>query len=305
MEANNDTLPMTAHARLLSLGDMGLRTSLWPLLNTMALSAERYTLVSIRSSQASGVMAVFCNRYITGVALENGATGYGAMRTLLSLREGRYTLEAVTTLPPQLEQQLGLDISELRSARDEGAPPMCTPGELLRPEPVAESIIVVANDGVLPGFAPDQALSIVLEPPCHVRPKANKAAPPRLHPTLAVQHSTLRDTTQVRMQSAKYGVRLHVGNVQRFLNAAAIVMVASVAAMLILSCWQSMTRKASAASLAAALAAADNTSANERRRPAAEKHPALSVPPLLRTEAAGAPGVVFPVIHGCRQPRLY
>lgn len=72
-------------------------------------------VLRITSNHASGMVGVFCGRYLTGAVLVlSGESGYGALKTLLAAKDGTFAfMDALGEHLPDLRQSLGVDISML------------------------------------------------------------------------------------------------------------------------------------------------------------------------------------------------
>jgi hypothetical protein len=77
-------------------------------------------LLRITSNNASGLMGIFCGRFITGaVLILSGEEGYGALKQLLSAKDGTFAfMDAMGEALPDLRQSLGVDISLLLASVD-------------------------------------------------------------------------------------------------------------------------------------------------------------------------------------------
>jgi hypothetical protein len=94
-----------------------------------AISLLKYVrngVMRITSHEASGLIGVFCGRYITGAVVTlSGETGYAALRRLLSANDGSFSfLDAADEILPELRQSLAIDINLLveTSEIQEGTP---------------------------------------------------------------------------------------------------------------------------------------------------------------------------------------
>jgi hypothetical protein len=80
----------------------------------------KHGIVQVTSNTCSGLMGVFCGRYITGAVLTlSGETGLPALRDLLAAKDGSFAFLDVTDEPiADLNQSLGVDLQAMLSSVD-------------------------------------------------------------------------------------------------------------------------------------------------------------------------------------------
>lgn len=80
----------------------------------------KHGIVQVTSNSCSGLMGVFCGRFITGAVLTlSGETGLPALRNLLSAKDGSFAFLDVTDEPlTDLNQSLGVDLQAMLSSVD-------------------------------------------------------------------------------------------------------------------------------------------------------------------------------------------
>jgi len=80
----------------------------------------KHGLVQVTSNSCSGLMGVFCGRFITGALLTlSGETGLPALRQLLQAKDGSFAFLDVTAEPvAELNQSLGVDLQQVLASVD-------------------------------------------------------------------------------------------------------------------------------------------------------------------------------------------
>lgn len=80
----------------------------------------KHGVIRITSNSCSGLIGVFCGRFITGAVLTlTGDVGYTALRKLLAAKDGTFALMDVTEDPVrEVNQSLGVDLQTLLSSVD-------------------------------------------------------------------------------------------------------------------------------------------------------------------------------------------
>lgn len=79
------------------------------------LNSIKNGILRITSNEGSGIIGIFCGRFITGAAMTlSGDTGHRALRQLLTVKEGSYAfLDAGDEVFDELKQNLGVDVEQL------------------------------------------------------------------------------------------------------------------------------------------------------------------------------------------------
>ncbi|HEY9790452.1 MAG TPA: hypothetical protein V6D22_08640 [Candidatus Obscuribacterales bacterium] len=82
------------------------------------LNGVKNGILRITSNEGSGLIGIFCGRFITGAAMTlSGDTGHRALRQLLAVSDGSYAfLDAGDEVFDDLKQNLGVDVEQLLAA---------------------------------------------------------------------------------------------------------------------------------------------------------------------------------------------
>lgn len=80
----------------------------------------KYGLLRVTSNTSSGLIGVFCGRFITGAVMSlSGESGYPALRNLLAAKDGSFAFMDASDEPVrEVNQSLGVDLQTLLSSTD-------------------------------------------------------------------------------------------------------------------------------------------------------------------------------------------